>query len=131
MDEEMQQLLEERKKAQMKHIARTWSEKDLETLRELYPKMTLVDLHNGPLKHKAISTIAETAKRLGIPRHQPLGGHNQPCWSPDEEQILKDNYRKIPMDELMKLLPGRSELAIETRAQRRGLKRKANMAKVS
>lgn len=49
--------------------------------------------------------------------------HNR-FWTPEEDAILLKYYKIVPMDMLMKHLPGRSKHAIESRASHHGLKKR-------
>lgn len=44
-------------------------------------------------------------------------------WSPEEVSILRENYKKIPIEELQKLLPNRSKKAIWRKASYLGIHR--------
>lgn len=44
-------------------------------------------------------------------------------WSDKELEILKENYPKKNIDELMILLPDRCDLGIKTKARRLGIKK--------
>lgn len=44
-------------------------------------------------------------------------------WTPEEDQILRDNFYDCSWDELYKLLPGRGHESLRSRARRMGLTR--------
>lgn len=49
--------------------------------------------------------------------------YNQQIWTEQEKQILKLNYAKVPMNELMYLLPNRSISGIKSRASKLNIKK--------
>lgn len=84
---------------------RAWTSQEIEVLKQLFPK-------KGPNLEKELKRseygIYVKAKELGlVPPRNYLGER----WTEKELNIL-NQYKKIPIEELMSLLPGRSRLAI-------------------
>jgi len=74
----------------------------------------------------------ETKVVHGVERKRDEGGmsvsrHRMP-WSEEELAILREFYRKMPLEELAKKLPGRTLAAIERAANRHSIKK--NRSKV-
>lgn len=91
-----------------------WSDEDVEWLKINYGKVNsemIVKHYNGKFTWGAIRT---KAGKLGL--CQPN------YWTKDEEKIIADNYSVKTIDEMLKLLPGRSRTGIMGKARSMGLK---------
>lgn len=69
----------------------------------------------APLPTKSKEILKEESERLGIKGHRD--------WSQSEVQYLKDNYHKMRVKELQKVLLGRSCPAIVSKAMKMGCKK--------
>lgn len=89
-----------------------WSESDVATLEKARKNksITYLSVLSDKFSKSAIYTKVHKMKMLR--KHR---------WSEREDQIIKDNYEKIPMTDLMALLPYRGRKAIIVRARRFGL----------
>ena len=93
-----------------------WNEEDISILKQSYETMygrvkELVDLFNGKYSYKAICTKAHK-----------LGLKSRTFWSDEEIRIMKNNYSKKTVDEMLLLLPERSRHSIIAQAIKLGLK---------
>ena len=94
---------------------RKWTEDELRFLRDNYYIMTPTEISeyfNG--RHTASSVYSKAYKGLGMSRDDD--------WTSDEIEIILNYYSKVPVSELIDMLPGRSENAIKCRAQILGVK---------
>lgn len=93
----------------------TWTPEELEILRAEYPKHK--DRIPSLLKRHSATAIASCASRLGI----VVGDTNSSCrkWSEREVDIIK-RYYPTEGRAVAKRLPGRSEQAVSTEAQKLG-----------
>lgn len=99
-----------------------WSDEEIEILIENY-------VNEGPkaltkkLPGRSPDAIRVMAAKLKLKRSDKQQGEN---WTQEELAILWDNYNKIPMEELLKKLPGRTKRAVESMASKRSVAHKNN-----
>ena len=119
--ESFDRIISEVKKAKLhfcsdkcKNEYRSWDDSDIEILKKYYKKVSSYEISEVLLegRHEP-REVRRKAATLGLSEN--------PFWTKEEEQILKDNYSKIPMDELRKLLPNRSLSAIIGKSNQYGL----------
>ena len=115
MDSKVRENLEKRKAAMTQAVHRVWTDEELEILHANFPTKTMTELQTL-LPGKSPYKITETAKFLGLKKvsYRPK---NTTRWTPDEIKILKENYTSMEIEELAKLLPGRTINAIILKAQ--------------
>ena len=94
---------------------RKWTDEEMQFLKENYFKLSPkeISLHfDGRRTPDAVSTKA--LKAFGYSRDDD--------WTYDELNIVRDNYSTMPIDDLMKLLPGKTKNAIILHGNQMGLK---------
>lgn len=91
----------------------SWNEKDINVLREFYGKIPNIEIQKKLTKVWDINAIKRKAELLGL-------GIDR-TWSNEEEQILIENYSKLSLHELLKLLPNRTTPSIRGKARKYGL----------
>jgi hypothetical protein len=66
---------------------------------------------------------ARAGKKLGITQQREIKGGfcTTPKWTNEEHAILDEWYPKVPIDQVVKRLPGRSKSSVFARANQRGL----------
>lgn len=77
---------------------------------------SIVELFNGKYSYKA---IISKARKLGL--------KTRSVWSDEENQIIKDNYSTMMIDDLMNLLPNRSRAMIIAKGSEFGLVNKLKL----
>lgn len=101
-----------------------WTDEEIEILRKYYPISGSKRVHNL-LPHRTRGAIAAKANSLGI----KIGvGHGETVgnWTNKEVDLLKEIYLKSPEEELVKLFPERSYIAIRAKAKRIGLHKRTS-----
>lgn len=101
-----------------------WTEEEINLLKTHYPTSISTEELLKLLPRRSYSAIKTIAKKLGIKRgkHIPLTKESSSRhWSKKEIEILKENYHKIPDQELLNLLPGRTILGIKHKAKKLNL----------
>lgn len=76
-----------------------WTDEEIQFLFK-NPTMSLADL--ALELGKTVDAVKTKRSRLGIKREQ------MKPWTADERRILQLNYSKVPKEELLELLPGRT-----------------------
>lgn len=85
-----------------------WSAAEISALRKLFPSLG----RNAPIPGRTPQTIAAYAKKIGVRRVKTLGdGISGPAWTDAEYAALRRHADRSGQ-ELMSILPGRSEKAI-------------------
>lgn len=97
-----------------KNKAIRWSDEDISILKNNYGKMTYKEMSDLLSTHRTIKEIRRKAISIGITSSKE--------WSEEETEILIDNYSAKSMDEVIALLPNRSQSAILGKAKMLGLK---------
>lgn len=82
-----------------------WTEKDLDILRKGYEnKKRTKEIYEELNGKYSESAIKAKANKMGLKKRE--------WWSEEEVQILKENYSKLYIDEICKLLPKRNRINI-------------------
>lgn len=90
-----------------------WNAFDIDILRKNYRRIKTSEIQKMLSKEYSIKAICSRAIDFGFAKSR--------LWSKDEEKIIIDNYERIPMHELLKLLPNRSLSSIKHKAQQNNL----------
>lgn len=81
-------------------MRKLWSQEEKEYLLENYGAMDIKDLVEGWKERfgyeRSYSSITNQAKQLGVKNNQ--------FWTDEEEELIKENYRKIDIKDLAKLI---------------------------
>ena len=95
-----------------------WNENDIRILTESYNNNVPIKEIYTMLNEKfSIKSIFTKAHKLGLKQRE--------LWTDDEKQILVNNYRKLNIDDICKLLPHRSRNSIIAQANKLGLEYKS------
>lgn len=97
-----------------KRRAMWWSEKDTEILKDNYGKISYKNMINIFSVPKTVDEIKRRAIYLGLTSSKN--------WSEEEIKILIANYSIKPMNDIMNLLPNRSQSSILGQAKAQNLK---------
>lgn len=92
-----------------------WSVEDEQVLRDNYGKLSYKEISNLLSRNVNFNSIGRKVVDMGIVKHANI-------WSDDEIDILINNYSIKPMNEVLELLPGRSQSAILHQARNYDLK---------
>lgn len=103
-----------------------YTNEDIEFLKEHYPNGEW-DIIFGRFPNLTKTCIYKKCTKLGIKSNNKHRENFNNCsyrkrWSEKEINILKENYPKIPLDDVCKLLPGRSKSTISNKARYLGMK---------
>lgn len=90
-----------------------WSEKDIEILRKHYRVIKNKDIQQMLSKQYSIQAIRGKAQAIGLGKSR--------LWTHEEEDIVYKLYDKIPMNQLLKLLPNRTYVSILHKARSNNL----------
>lgn len=90
-----------------------WSDSDSQLLIDNYGKIKTKELQSMLSKAYSTKAINSQAIRLGLTFDR--------SWTKKEEKIINDNYEKIPIGDLLKLLPNRTINAVRDKAHALGL----------
>lgn len=95
-----------------------WSKNDTQILIDNYKKLSYKQMSENNIfsVYKSVSEIKRRAKYIGITSTRD--------WSNEEIDILQKNYSCVHIDELQKLIPTRTKVAIMNKATLLGLKTK-------
>lgn len=91
-----------------------WDDYEVDVLISNYGKISNKDIYELLNHEKSMSEIRRKAIALGLT--------NNPMWSNNEINILKENYYFTSCDELIKMLPGRTISSIRGQARKLNLK---------
>ena len=91
-----------------------WTQEEDDILREFFPiiGIKVVDMLNNRSK----KATKKRCKRLGIKKEIDI--NNEDLWTERELDILKSNYKRIPLSKLLELLPGRSKNAVKIKIKK-------------
>ncbi|UAN16705.1 hypothetical protein [Enterobacter asburiae] len=97
--------------------SRPWSEAEMEIIRHHYSQGVEAEELTRLLPGRSVSAIFSRAIILGVQSGR--------FWREDELRILKAQYPVVGI-EVMRLLPGRNEVAVRVMARRLGLKKSSD-----
>lgn len=90
-----------------------WNQHDLNILKEFYNKISITDIQLKLSKKWSKKAIQAKSQSLGLGKSKK--------WSPEEENILKQNYPTKSMSEVLELLNQKSFTSILSKAHSMGL----------
>lgn len=93
-----------------------WTESEINILSEKYGKVDTKELYDLFNKKHTVSAIRCKAQNLGF--------SSNPFWSNEDENIVREYYSVVSMEELLKMLPHKTEQSIRGIAKKLGLKSK-------
>lgn len=102
-------------------MTQRWTKKEIDLLKNLYPKVRVKYLVNQ-FPDRNADTIVVKALSLGLPSAK--------IWQFKENEILKKHFAIASREELLILLPKRTWSAIRAQGERLHLKRKTNKPKL-
>ena len=104
-----------------------WPERELNILREQYPKRSAQAIHDEYLPRRSEKAIQAMAKRLGLHKTEathPRRPSTAPRWTAEELNILRTNFPRMSTARLREeKLPQKTESSITGMANRLGLKK--------
>lgn len=86
-----------------------WSEKDINILRKYYRVIKNQEIQHMLSKSYSIKAIRAKARTIGLSKSR--------LWSPEEDNILYEFYDKVPIVQILQLLPNRTYASIIHRTQ--------------
>lgn len=95
-------------KACMFEFAR-WHEKDIAILREHYRKIKSCEIQQMLSRQYSLKAINRKAAEIGLAKNRE--------WSQEERNIVKNFYDKVPMSQILQMLPNRTPSSILHMAQ--------------
>lgn len=101
---------------------KAWEDEELKILREFYPKSFIEDLCKM-LPNKTKEQIRSRVAYEGLTKNEEILKETINKWNDDEKKILKLYYEVTPMEELIKMLPNKTERQILTKARHMKLKK--------
>ncbi len=107
---------------QFKHTP-IWDEDEILFIKNFYLEKS--DRWLGLKLKRPTSAVAKKRTSIGLYRTP----HMDKLWTKEEEQIIKENFRKMTARKLSKLLPKRTPAAILAHAHYIGLKKNKPMKK--
>lgn len=90
-----------------------WAEKDIDILRKYYRVIKNKEIQSMLSKQYSIQTIRRKAQAIGLAQNR--------LWTNEEENIVLKLYDKLPMNQLIKLLPNRTYVSILHKARQNNL----------
>lgn len=91
---------------------RFWTEKEKDILEKNwldFPRNEIANL----LPNKSLGGISKMALRMGLPSKRRF---RRRLWTEREEKILRENWKDLPKEKLMRILPNRSWYMIAAKA---------------
>ena len=90
-----------------------WNEHDINVLKNAYRKISNIEIQKLLSKEYSVKAIRSKAQALGLAKSR--------LWSVEEENILFENYSKLPMNKILEMLPHRSISSILGKARNHNL----------
>ena len=91
-----------------------WTDDEVDFIKKYYNELSLDDLYLHMGKRHSKKAITAKAMRLNLTNPQE--------WTDNELNILKENYSYVPKEQMVQLLPLRTEASIALKAQQLGIK---------
>lgn len=94
---------------------RGWSDEDLRILKEVFPYYENKEIAEKFLPTKTFRGVGSMARKLGLNKESV-------SWTSEEDNILRENYNKIKIEEIIPLLHKKTRTAILSRASELDIK---------
>jgi len=95
-------------------MRKEWTREEIAFLVENFNKMTIKEI--AERLGRSVYSVRDKARSLGLRKFKMTSSNKE--WTREEDEILRKYYSVLPKDELLKLLPNRSWLAIQARAEK-------------
>ena len=91
-----------------------WTDSEVDFIKKYYNELPLNDLYLYMNKRHSKKAITKKAMTLNLTKSQE--------WTENELNILKENYSYVTKEQMIQLLPSRTEASIALKAQQLGIK---------
>jgi hypothetical protein len=97
-------------------------DKRIEALEKRYPALQKGVARDPKPDEMNLQQGRKSPTRKPLAADHPASSHKKQYWTAEREDLLRDNFYKKTMDELVQILPGFSEAEIQAKAGYMGMK---------